>query len=238
MIKDITALVTGANRGIGRALLDELLARGARRVYATVRDAESRDRLAKIDRVVPLAMDVTDQQQIQAAVEAAGDVKLLINNAGVASFGGGMDSPFEQIRHDMETNYFGTLSVTRAFAPVIERNGGGAIVNFLTVIALASMPGLGGYSASKAASYSMTQTLRAQLADRGITVHGVFPGPVDTDMIRAVEIPKTSPRDVAIATLDGVEAGREDIFPDPMSAEAFGMWQKDPKALEKQFSAF
>jgi short-subunit dehydrogenase len=125
----------------------------------------------------------------------------------------------------------------RSFAPVMERNSGGSIVNVLTLIALASMPGVGGYSVSKAAAYSMTQAVRAELGKRGIRVHAVFPGAVDTDMIRNVEMPKTSPHAVAQAVLAAVDAGEEDIFPDPMSQNALATWRQDPKALERQFGA-
>jgi NAD(P)-dependent dehydrogenase (short-subunit alcohol dehydrogenase family) len=173
---------------------------------------------------------------VAAAAEAAQDVQLLINNAGLLASYGVLASPEEALRRDMETNFFGTLAMARAFAPVLERRGGGAMVNFLTVVALAGMPGIGGYCASKAAALSLTQCLRADLGKKGIRVHGVFPGPVDTDMIRSFEMPKTSPAAVAAAVLDGVAAGVDDIFPDPMSRQMHAVWLSDPRAVEKQFA--
>ena len=155
----------------------------------------------------------------------------------MASFGSTIESPFESIERDLNTNFFGTLNAIRAFAPIIESTRGGSIVNVLSVVALASMPVLGGYSASKAAAYSLTQAIRAELASKGIRAHGVFPGPVDTDMARGIEAPKTSAVEVARAVLDSVERGDEDIFPDPMAKETYTVWVKDRKALERQFGA-
>jgi NAD(P)-dependent dehydrogenase (short-subunit alcohol dehydrogenase family) len=231
------AFVTGANRGIGRAFVELLLSGGARRVYAAARNLALLEPLVALDRarIIPLKLDITNWQEAQIAAQAALDVNLLINNAGVLASGSLLASDIGSLRQEMDTNYLGTLNVIRSFAPIIERNGGGSIVNVLTLIALASMPGFGGYSASKAAAYSMTQAVRAELAKKGIRVHAVFPGAVDTDMIRSVEMPKTSPQEVARAVLAAVEAGEEDIFPDSMSQNAYATWRQDPKALERQF---
>jgi short-subunit dehydrogenase len=160
-----------------------------------------------------------------------------VNNAGVAALGSILNGSPELVERDMQTNYFGTLNVIRAFVPQIEKSGGGAIVNVLSVVSLANIPALGGYSASKAASWSMTQAVRAELAKKNISVHAVFPGPVDTDMAKDIELPKTSPRDVARAVLDGVESGQDDITPDSMSRDVHGAWLKDPKGVERQFAA-
>ena len=168
---------------------------------------------------------------------ATQDLTLLINNAGVATFGTIRDTSMEAITREMNTNYFGTLRVIRACLPALEKNGAGTVVNILSIAALAGMPGLGGYSASKAAAFSMTQALRGQLAPRGIRVHGVFPGPVDTDMARDVTLPKTDALEVVRAVLDSVEAGADDIFPDMMSQEVASVWFHDPKELERRFSA-
>jgi NAD(P)-dependent dehydrogenase (short-subunit alcohol dehydrogenase family) len=236
-IKDSVAFVTGANRGIGRAFVDVLLERGARRVYAATRDRTSLEPLARIDpRVRAVTLDVRDASHALAAADQARDVTLLINNAGTLGFGGLADVPLGTVRDIMETNFFGPLNVINAFAPVLENNRG-AVVNMLTLVALASMPALAAYNASKAAALSLTQSFRADLAKRGITVHGVFPGAVDTDMIRSIQMPKTPAIDVARATLDGVEAGDEDIFPDPMSRQLYSAWRQDHKAVERQFAA-
>jgi NAD(P)-dependent dehydrogenase (short-subunit alcohol dehydrogenase family) len=238
-IDNIVALVTGANRGIGRALVEQLLAMGAARVYAAARDRTSLEPLIATapGRVLPLRIDITDRGSVEAAAGEASDVRLLINNAGVLASGGLLDSDIESMRLDMDTNGFGTLNMVRAFAPILEANAPSAIVNLLSVITMASMPGLGGYCASKAALASMTQSLRAELAGRGIAVHGVFPGPIDTDMTKGFDMPKFDPADIAAAVLAAIESGDEDIFPDPFSREAHATWLEDPKELERQFGA-
>ncbi|GAA2623555.1 oxidoreductase [Paractinoplanes durhamensis] len=236
-VNTATALVTGANRGIGRALVEALLARGARKVYATARRIETLAGLTNDARVVALPLDITDADQVAAAAAAAGDVTLLVNNGGSLEFADLLGGELSAIHADLMTNYFGTLAVTRAFVPVLRRNGGGAIVNMSSLVALGAVPGMGGYGVSKAAVASMTQAVRAQVAGAGIAVHGVFPGAVDTDMIRAFEIPKSSPADVAHAILVGVEAGDEDIFPDPMSRDGYQVWRDDPKTLERRMAS-
>lgn len=236
-----TVLVTGANRGLGRSLVAAALAAGARRIYATARDPRS---LAPVvatapDRITPLALDVTDPRAVEATAKAAPDVTLLINNAGVLASYRVLESGADDIARDFATNVFGLLAVTRAFVPALERAaaaGGAAIVNVLSVASLASVPALGAYSASKAAAFSVTQGLRSALAARRIAVHAAFPGAIDTDMIRAMAGPKTSPDAVAAAILADVAQGVEDIAPDPMSRELFAMWQRDPRALERQFA--
>jgi NAD(P)-dependent dehydrogenase (short-subunit alcohol dehydrogenase family) len=237
-IRGSIALVSGANRGIGRALVEALLDRGARRVYATGRDLATLDGVVALDRarVRPLKLDVTNPGDARAAAGAAGDVNLLINNAGVATAAGAADTSVDMIRETMETNFFGLVNVTNAFLPTL-REHHGAIVNILTIVALASSPILAAYNASKAAGWSLTQSLRADLARDGITVHGVFPGAVDTDMIRSFTLPKTPAIDVARAVLDGIEAGTEDIFPDPMAQQLYAAWRQDHKAVERQLAA-
>ena len=237
-IRDSIALVSGANRGIGRALVEALLDRGARRGYATGRDLATLDGVVALDRarVRPLKLDVTNPGDARAAAGAAGDVNLLINNAGIATAAGAADTSVDMIRETMETNFFGLVHVTNAFLPTL-REHRGAIVNILTIVALASSPILAAYTASKAAGWSLTQSLRADLARHGITVHGVFPGAVDTDMIRSFTLPKTPAIDVARAVLDGIEAGTEDIFPDPMAQQLYAAWRQDHKAVERQLAA-
>jgi NAD(P)-dependent dehydrogenase (short-subunit alcohol dehydrogenase family) len=237
--KHSVALVSGANRGIGRAFVETLLERGARRIYAAARNPTLLEPVVALDqaRVIPLKLDITNRHDVQAAADIATDVNVLINNAGVLASGGLLSSDIGLLRQDIDTNYFGTLTMLRHFVPIIERNGGGAIANILTLIALASMPGFGGYSASKAAAYSMTQALRAELAQKNIRIHAVLPGAVDTDMLRGVDMPKASPQDVAQTVLSAMEAGEDDIFPDPMAQSAHAIWLQNPKALERQFGA-
>jgi NAD(P)-dependent dehydrogenase (short-subunit alcohol dehydrogenase family) len=237
-INESVALVSGANRGIGRAFVEALLEQGATRIYATARDIATLEPVARLDRtrVRTIKLDVKNPADARAAAEAAKDVNLLINNAAVATIGGLADTPLDAIREHMETNFFGALNVTNAFIPVLESRKG-AIVNMLTFVALASMPVLAAYNASKAAGWSLTQSLRADLGKRGISVHGVFPGAVDTDMIRSFQMPKTPAIEVARTTLLGVEAGEEDIFPDPMAQQLYSAWRHDHKAVERQFAA-
>ena len=237
-IKESVALVSGANRGIGRAFVEALLERGARRIYAAGRDRASLDAVVRLDpkRIQPLKLDVTNAAEARAAAAQAQDVSLLINNAGVLALGGLMDLPVETIRGNMETNFFGLLNVTTPFVPALERNRG-RVVNILSMLSLVSIPGVAAYNASKAAGWSLTQSLRVDLGKRGIRVHGVFPGLVDTDMARSWDAPKTPAIDVARATLDGIAADEEDIFPDPMSRQSYAAWREDHKAVERQFGA-
>lgn len=176
-ISDSVAVVTGANLGIGRALVEELLDRGARRVYAAARNPATLAEVEALDRnrVHPLRLDVTNRAEVEAAASAAADATLLINNAGSLNFGSLLDAPLDDIRRDMEVNYFGVLDVSRAFAPSLEQSGRGGIVNLLSIVSWASMPGIGGYNASKAAAWSLTQSLRGDLKKRGIAVFGVWP---------------------------------------------------------------
>jgi NAD(P)-dependent dehydrogenase (short-subunit alcohol dehydrogenase family) len=230
-IADKTVLVTGANRGLGRALVDEASRRGAKRVYAA-----SRQPMVVADaRVTPLVLDVTDPVQIQAAVERVGSLDILINNAGVSVPDDLSDrSAFEG---HLAVNLYGTLDVTQAFLPSLTRSRG-AVVNVVSLGAVAAVPVLPAYSVSKAASLSITQSLRALLAGRGVSVHAVLPGPIDTDMVRDLDIPKTPPADVARAILDAVQAGEDDIFPDPMSAALAESWRSGAvKELERQNAA-
>ena len=226
-----TVLVTGANRGIGRALAAEALARGAGRVYAGTRQP-----LAHPDaRVTPLALDVTSAAQIQAAAGQVQSLDILINNAGVFLFDDLSDRA--ALEAHLAVNFFGTWAVIQAFLPALTRSGG-AIVNNVSIAALAPIPVTPAYSISKAAAFSLTQSLRIRLAGQGVRVYAVLTGPVDTDMVRALDIPKASPRAVARGIFDGVDRGEEDIFPDPLSAALADAWQAGPaKALERQNAA-
>jgi NAD(P)-dependent dehydrogenase (short-subunit alcohol dehydrogenase family) len=231
-IADKAVLVTGANRGIGRALVEEALRRGAKRVYAGMRQP-----LAHVDgRVMPLTLDVTSVSQIQRAVEEVETLDVLINNAGIALYDDLSNSG--AIEQSLAVNLFGPFNVTRAFLPLLKRSKG-AIVNNLSLMALAPLPITPAYAISKAAAFNMTQSLRALLAGHGVTVHGVFLGPVDTDMTRGFEIPKASPESVAAGIFDGLENDEEDIFPDPASQSIAEGWRTGvAKAFERQYAGF
>ena len=233
---ETVVLVTGANRGIGAALVQALANAGVARIYAGARSPLSLDRATLPASAVPVEVDVTRPDQVERLGMMASDVTLLFNNAGVLAFGDILSASWDDVEANLAVNYLGKLRMARTFAPVIERNGGGAIVNTLTLVALASMPGLSVYNASKAAAWSMTQSLRASLADRSIRVHGVFPGAVDTDMLRDIDMDKARVTDVAAAILKGVMNGEEDIFPDVMSTSLYAAWSSDHKAVEKQFA--
>ena len=228
-----TVVVTGANRGLGRSLVQALLDRGASKVYAAARNPAS---VLDDPRVVALALDLLDHETIAAAARHAADATVLINNASTAAFAAPLDADPATVRNEMQVNYGGTFDVIRAFVPVLERNGGGAIVNLLSLLSLASAPPMAGYSASKAAAHSLTQALRPVLAAKNISVHGVYPAGIDTDMLAGIEAPKTAPRQVAGGVLDGLAAGAEDIFPDPNAQAMAATWQSDPKAFERAFS--
>jgi NAD(P)-dependent dehydrogenase (short-subunit alcohol dehydrogenase family) len=231
-INDKTILITGANRGIGRALVDEALRRGAKRVYAGTRAPLP----YSDERVVPLTLDVTDATQIRAAAEAIESLDVLINNAGLDIYCDLSDRA--TLDRLLAVNLFGTYSVTQAVLPSLVRSHG-AIVNVLSLAALAAVPFSPAYSISKAAAFSLTQSLRASWAGRGVRVHAVLPGPVETDMTRSLDIPKATAESVARAILDGVEKEEEDIFPDPMSQSIAASWGSGvSKGLERQFAAF
>jgi NAD(P)-dependent dehydrogenase (short-subunit alcohol dehydrogenase family) len=236
-VEGAVALVTGANRGIGRALTDALLARGVKKVYATARKPETLGDPPDA-RLVPLRLDVTDVDEIRAAGEAATDVELVFNNAGLLLATGIVDANvLDQARREMEVNYFGPLQLLQRLAPTLARNGGGAVVNIGSAAGLTNVPFYPTYSASKAALHSLTQAARILLGPQGTSVFGVYAGPVDTDMVRDLALPKTAPRDVAFAILDGIEAGQEDIFPDPFALDFGRRFESSPKGSERQIAA-
>ncbi|MFY9935144.1 MAG: SDR family NAD(P)-dependent oxidoreductase [Streptosporangiaceae bacterium] len=231
-IEGKTILVTGANRGIGQALVTEALRRGAGRVYAGTRQP-----LTHPDgRVVPLTLDVTDADQIQAAVGNIGSLDILVNNAGIALYDDLSDRA--ALEQHLAVNLFGTYGITQAFLPLLARSQG-AIVNNVSTMAVAPFPFTPAYAVSKAAAFNLTQSLRALLAGRGVRVHAVLTGPVDTDMTRGFDIPKASPQSVARAIFDGVENGEDDIFPDSYSASIADSWRNGAiKAMERENAAF
>ncbi|KUN31256.1 short-chain dehydrogenase [Streptomyces corchorusii] len=231
-IKNSVALVTGGSRGLGKALVEELYARGAAKVYATARDPRS---VTHPD-AVPLALEVTDPASVAAAAAQAQDVTVLINNAGISvgahSF---LDAAVEDVRREFETNFYGPLLVTRAFVPAIERNGGGHLLNVHSVLSWIGIAG--SYSATKAALWSQTNSLRLELGARGIGVTGLHVGYVDTDMAAHVDGPKSAPRDVAALALDGVEAGAYEVLADDISRQVKAGLSGDLAALYPQLSA-
>jgi NAD(P)-dependent dehydrogenase (short-subunit alcohol dehydrogenase family) len=235
------ALVTGANRGIGRALVEALLERGARKVYAAARKPEALAELvaASEGRVVALRLDITNGTDVQRAAAQADDVDLLINNAGVvghafAEFG---DAAWlDAGRQEFETNVLGTLRVSQAFAPVLAGHGGGAIANISSVAGLVGLPPVMTYSSSKAALHSITQTTRQLLRGQGTFVAGVYPGPVDTEMAAEYTLPKATTASAAHAILDGLEQGLEEIYPDPVAVESGEVYAVNPKGLEQRFA--
>ncbi len=233
-------LVTGANGGVGSALVKALLDKGAAKVYAAARTIAAVSELshANAERIVPLRLDITSAASVAKAAEQCADLNLLINNAGInrcVSLLG--PAGMEAAREEMEVNFFGTLAMCRAFAPILEANGGGTIVNVCSIIGLVNLPVNGTYCTSKAAGHSLLQGVRAELAPRDIKVAGVYPGPVDTKMTAGQEMPKATPDQIAAAILAGVENDDEDIFPDPMSQGVHAGLQKNSKHVEKEFAA-
>ena len=227
-----TVLITGANRGIGRALVSEALKRGAKRVYAATRAPMQ----IADERVTLLTLDVTNASQIQRAVGQVGVLDVLVNNAGVAAYDD-LTNP-DVVEQHLAINLFGPLRVTNAFVPLLKRSKG-AIINNLSLAALAALPMIPAYSISKAAAFNMTQSLRALLAAEGVSVHAVVLGPIDTEMSRGLDIPKASPESAAAGIFDGLEKGEDEIFPDPASASVAEGWRSGVvKAMDRQFAAF
>ncbi|MUK00663.1 SDR family NAD(P)-dependent oxidoreductase [Vibrio cholerae] len=229
-INGATALVTGANRGIGKQFVDQLLKDGAHKVYATARSVDAID--VSNPRIVPLRLDLLDEASITEAAVAASDVNLLINNAGITTGADLLTSPMEEVRADLETHLFGTLRVIRAFTPVIETQGAGAIVNVLSVLSwVATAAGSGSYSVAKAAEWNMTNGVRVELAGRNILVQGVHLGGADTDMMAGVDGPKIDPAEVAKASLAGVEGGVIEVLVDEPSRFVKAALAGDPAHL-------
>jgi len=227
-----TVLITGANRGIGRALLEEALARGAKRVYAGTREPLHH----QDSRVIALPLDVTNASQIERAASHVEVMDILVNNAGIALYDNLTDP--ETVERQFAVNVMGPLKMSNAFLPQLKRSRG-AIVNNLSLAAIAALPVVPGYSLSKAASSNMAQSLRALLAGHGVTVHSVFLGPIDTDMNRGMDIAKSPATLAASGIFDGLERGEDDIFPDPASRQAADGWRNGiAKGMEREFAAY
>ncbi len=238
-VSNSTALVTGANRGIGLVLVKELLNRGASKVYATYRSESNRAALDELgDRVIPVHLDLSDKTTIAKLSQSVSSLNILINNAGIFTGTNLLEDTEEQLRNDIETNLFGTLAVTKALLPALKKESSAAIVNVSSIAGLAAMPSFGGYSASKAALHSLTQSIRGKLKADGISVHGVYPGPVATRMTEGFEMDTAPPSDVARTILDGTENGVEEIFPDPLSEQVGPVYLSSPKGLEQNFAGF
>lgn len=226
------ALVTGSNRGIGRRFALQLLERGAAKVYATARRPE----LVDIEGVEVLPLDITDDASIAAAAAAASDVTLLVNNAGIATQGSLVTGDLTDVRREMDTHFWGNLAMVRAFAPVIQSNGGGAIVNVLSALSWFAHPGSGGYAAAKAAEWNMTNAVRLELADTGVSVQGLHLGAADTDIMAGYEGPMVDPADVARASLDGVERDAAEVVVDEWSALVKASLAHAPEGFYAQFA--
>jgi NAD(P)-dependent dehydrogenase (short-subunit alcohol dehydrogenase family) len=232
-IEGAVALVTGANRGLGRHFARRLLERGAARVYATARRPEAID----LPGVVPLRLDVTNDDEVRAAAAAAGDVTLLVNNAGVSHSTNVVTDDLAAVRAEMETNFWGTLAVVRAFAPVLSANGGGAILNVLSAQSWHAYPGTNGYHASKAAQWALTNGVRLELAEQGTLVTGLHLGAVDTDFSAGYDGPKGDPGVAVRAGLDGIEAGEVEVLADAWSAHVKQALADHPTRLSDEIRA-
>lgn len=236
-IRDSVVFITGANRGIGRAITEEALARGAKKVYGAARDVSTLEDLTAThpERFVPVRLDVTDGEQIREAAALAADTQILVNNAGVAVYSGFVyEHDQAGARREIETNYFAPLNVTRAFATSLVENGNGAVTTLVSVSALTSFPQVATYSASKAAAHSLTQGLRAELGPEGVAVFGVYPGPIDTDMSSGLDMQKETPQKAAVRIFDQMEDGIEDITTDRLADEFVANLKADAKAVERE----
>ncbi|MFD8494302.1 SDR family oxidoreductase [Amycolatopsis sp. NPDC059657] len=230
-IQGATVLVTGGGRGLGKALVDDLLARGAKKVYATARSPKP----SSDPRVVPLVLEVTDPASVAAAAELAQDVTVLVNNAGVSTSASFLDGPVEDVRAEFETNFYGPLHLVRAFAPIIERNGGGHVLNVHSVLSWVGLTD--GYSASKAAVWSLSNSLRLHLKPKGIGVTGLHVGYIDTDMAAHIDAPKSSPESVAKQALDGIESGAHEVLADDLTRQVKAGLSQDVSVLYPQLAS-
>lgn len=235
---NVVALVTGASRGIGRAYVEQLVQAGARRVYAGARDVSTLSGLAAAyPQIVPITLDVTNPNLIEAAARQCDDVNLLVNNAGIATLGGiTQNDSFESARAEMEVNYFGLIQMSRAFAPILIANSPSTIINVLSIASLIATPRLGTYGATKAAAFSATRTIRAELSPEGVRVVAVMPGYVDTDMTAGFDVEKITPNEVVDASLAALAAGEEDVYPGERATQLAKAFFSDHKALEKQLT--
>ncbi len=237
-LKGAVALVTGANRGIGAAFVSGLLAAGAQRVYAAARNPQTLAALAQSDgRVIPIALDITNDTSVEKAAARLIDVDLVVNNAGVL-LGARLiaAADLSAARQEMEVNYFGLLRMCRAFAPILAANGGGTLINVLSILARVASPAVGSYSASKASALLLTQAVRAELQAQGTRVIGVLPGYVDTAMTEGISAPKIQPGEVVRATLDALQTDQDEVYPGEAATQIAALLLQNPKAVERQFA--
>lgn len=234
-LKDKVILITGANRGIGKSLVKASLEKGARKIYATSRDLNKMPDFGD-ERVVTLELDITDNAQILEVAEKTKDVEILINNAGLFNPGTILDGEISGMELDMKTNYYGTVNMMRAFTTILENNTPSKIVNIVSIAAYSPLPSIAGYAASKSALYSATLSVRIEVGKKGITVHAVNPGAIDTDMNKGSDWDMPAPDGIAKIILDKVEAGELDIVPDEMGLGMFNAWKEEPSKLAEMFS--
>ncbi len=234
-LKGKVILVTGANRGIGKSLVKSSLEKGAKKVYATSRNLNKMPNFGD-ERVVTLELDITDNIQILKVAEKTKDVEVLINNAGVLSQGNVLEGEVSGFENNMNVNYYGTINMMRAFAPILEKNSPAKIINIVSIAAYSPLSFISGYAASKAALFSATKSVRIELAKKGITVHAINPGAIDTDMNKGSEWDMPAPDGIATIILDKVEAGELDIVPDEMELGMFNAWKEAPSKLAEMFS--
>ena len=236
MIEGQTVLVTGANRGLGQVLVEGLLARGANRVYAGMRRVEASP--FADERVQPVELDVSKPDTFADLPLLMPDLTGLINNAAINLRGGILDARPGDFEQEMAVNYFGPVALIRSLCPVLTRNAPGFVTNILSICAFGGMPGLANYCASKAALFMAHQSLVTELADHGIAAFGVYPGPIDTDMNKGVEIELATPQSVVEAILAGMETGQRYIFPDPAAKAIEAKWLDDPRLIEAEFANY
>lgn len=235
IFKDKVILITGANRGVGRSLVTALLKNGAGKIYATCRDLSKMPAIDD-DRLVLLPLDITDDKQVALIAAVAQDTEILINNAGTANPGNILEGDLSGMDNDLQVNYFGTIKMMRAFAPILIRNNPSILINMVSIAAYSPLPSIAGYAASKAALFSATLSVRIELAKKGVTVYAVNPGAIDTDMNKGSDWDMPDPDSTAIQILEGVSDGKLDSIPDEMGQGMYAAWREDPSKLAKLFS--
>jgi short-subunit dehydrogenase len=233
---DQIAMVTGANGGIGSAIVNELLKTDVKKIYACARNTDNLKGMFNDPRVQAVQLDITKSESIKDAVNNCADITVLINNSGLAK--GGLINNLDNAKTEIEVNYFGTHAMCSAFAPVLAKNNGGYIVNILSLLSFVNMPSIGTYSASKAALHSFTQGLRGVLAKQNTKVIGVYPGPVATRATEGLEMPMADANDVAKEIVAGIIAEQEEIFPDKMAKDVMAGLAVNPKSVEREFGSY